>query len=366
MGRKEKVTESASLVGAPSEPGFDASPANAPPPQADEPALELVADPGPVKRIHFEGPPAPPEPAPLPAAPRVDGEYRRAVVETRPGALREHSESIYTIHEQVDHIGAPDPRFSGAPPRANLRSWRSSVVYRTDHGGEVRAYESPAGRTLTLADGREERRFSEAEVDRVIANVRLEGDRSQLAETEAQAPEAAEPEPKRRSFFSFRRKGRETTVAVQEAAPAAAEPAAPREYQPQCSALTEAGLQCRNSARDGSKYCISHYGYQPRTAEGVLSATDTEPRYESSADTAPGAWDPDHGGSAQCIALTKSGKQCQNPIVAGSPFCGNHQGGATPTARSALKAADTKPRWSGAKDTKPSTRKSAKAAKRKR
>jgi|SRR5688572_2007752 len=39
-------------------------------------------------------------------------------------------------------------------------------------------------------------------------------------------------------------------------------------YRPQCSALTEDGKQCRNSAREGSKYCGSHFGYQPKTLKG--------------------------------------------------------------------------------------------------
>jgi hypothetical protein len=40
------------------------------------------------------------------------------------------------------------------------------------------------------------------------------------------------------------------------------------EYRPQCSALTEDGKQCRNSARQGSKYCGPHFGYQPKTLKG--------------------------------------------------------------------------------------------------
>lgn len=46
-------------------------------------------------------------------------------------------------------------------------------------------------------------------------------------------------------------------------------PAAPEAaYRPQCGALTEDGKQCRNSARGESKYCSSHFGYQPRTLRG--------------------------------------------------------------------------------------------------
>ncbi|MFA5943991.1 MAG: hypothetical protein WC876_05950 [Candidatus Thermoplasmatota archaeon] len=39
--------------------------------------------------------------------------------------------------------------------------------------------------------------------------------------------------------------------------------------RPQCSALTNDGAQCRNSSREASKYCASHFGYQPPTAKGL-------------------------------------------------------------------------------------------------
>ena len=54
--------------------------------------------------------------------------------------------------------------------------------------------------------------------------------------------------------------------------PAAAEPG----YRPQCSALTEDGKQCRNSAREGSKYCGSHFGYQPKTLKGAAKHIEGE------------------------------------------------------------------------------------------
>lgn len=34
-----------------------------------------------------------------------------------------------------------------------------------------------------------------------------------------------------------------------------------------CLALTKAGVRCRNNAREGSKYCSSHKGYQPSPEE---------------------------------------------------------------------------------------------------
>jgi hypothetical protein len=51
-------------------------------------------------------------------------------------------------------------------------------------------------------------------------------------------------------------------------------------YRPQCSALTDDGAQCRNSARGGSKYCASHKGYQPPTAKGLAQRIEGD------------AWDP--------------------------------------------------------------------------
>lgn len=72
--------------------------------------------------------------------------------------------------------------------------------------------------------------------------------------------------------------------------PAAPEPG----YRPQCSAITADGAQCRNSSRDGSKYCGSHFGYQPSTAAtvreetgGRVRDTDTKPRVRRARDTTP-------------------------------------------------------------------------------
>ena len=47
-------------------------------------------------------------------------------------------------------------------------------------------------------------------------------------------------------------------------------------YQPQCSAITEDGKQCRNSARGESKYCASHFGYQPKTLKGSAKRIEGE------------------------------------------------------------------------------------------
>jgi hypothetical protein len=59
-------------------------------------------------------------------------------------------------------------------------------------------------------------------------------------------------------------------------------------YRPQCAALTEEGHQCRNSARHDSKYCISHFGYQPPAiAKAAAVREDTLPRVKGAADTKP-------------------------------------------------------------------------------
>lgn len=69
------------------------------------------------------------------------------------------------------------------------------------------------------------------------------------------------------------------------------------DYQPQCSALTEDGKQCRNSARGTSKYCASHKGYQPPAAKGLAQRIEgdawsprdklTDRQSRSNADTRP-------------------------------------------------------------------------------
>jgi hypothetical protein len=59
-------------------------------------------------------------------------------------------------------------------------------------------------------------------------------------------------------------------------------------YRPQCSALTDEGHQCRNSAREGSKYCASHFGYQPPAiAKAAAAREDTLPRVRDAPDTKP-------------------------------------------------------------------------------
>lgn len=87
---------------------------------------------------------------------------------------------------------------------------------------------------------------------------------------------AEHPRPKRR--FNLFGRNKDKTDAKAEP-----KPAADKEYQPQCSALTGDGAQCRNSARHDSKYCISHFGYQPPTVKGLAQRIEGD------------AWSPDDG-----------------------------------------------------------------------
>jgi len=59
-------------------------------------------------------------------------------------------------------------------------------------------------------------------------------------------------------------------------------------YRPQCAALTGEGHQCRNSARASSRYCASHFGYQPPAiALAAARREDTLPRVREAPDTLP-------------------------------------------------------------------------------
>lgn len=135
-------------------------------------------------------------------------------------------------------------------------------------------------------------------------------------------------------------------------------------YRPQCVALRNDGIQCRNSSRTGSKYCSSHFGYQPRTPEGVVRLTDTMSKVaridtptsfagDATAATTQGA---------QCQALTATGrgtKQCKNTVRPGSQFCVTHQGYRSPTPQRVVRGRDSQPRVRGAPDTRPAVRRRA-------
>lgn len=58
-------------------------------------------------------------------------------------------------------------------------------------------------------------------------------------------------------------------------------------YRPQCAAVIEGGDQCRNSARQGSRYCASHRGYHPKGVAALLAQRDIKPRVKRAEDSAP-------------------------------------------------------------------------------
>ncbi len=57
--------------------------------------------------------------------------------------------------------------------------------------------------------------------------------------------------------------------------------------QAQCGAYTKDGLQCRNSSRKGSKYCVTHKGYRAPTRAQLEARLDTKPRWAQAPDTMP-------------------------------------------------------------------------------
>lgn len=132
-------------------------------------------------------------------------------------------------------------------------------------------------------------------------------------------------------------------------------------YRPQCVALTAAGVQCRSSARGGSRYCSSHFGYQPRTPEGVVRTTDTESKVARRDTVTSFAGDATAVTTrgAQCQALTAGDLQCKNTVRAGSQFCVRHRGYRSPTPGAFVASRDTAPRVRGAPNTTPSVRRRA-------
>lgn len=152
-----------------------------------------------------------------------------------------------------------------------------------------------------------------------------------------------------------------------------------RRLQPQCAALTPGSRQCRNSARDGSKYCASHAGYRPPSVEAFLKKLDTKPRVAGAPDTHPVA----HRGTSvvrvpvedvgrprakaigapthepQCGAFTAGGPQCRNLARDGSKYCALHHGFRPPTVARLVQAHATRPKARGAPDAPPALRRAA-------
>ena len=170
----------------------------------------------------------------------------------------------------------------------------------------------------------------------------------------ADAPKAAAP-----SKPAARPAARKTTTR-KPAAKAAAKAAA--DDRGQCGAITASGKQCSRRARDGSKYCGLHKGYQPPSKAKAAAAKDTKPTATGAKDTKPRGRkkaDPTaskDGLRPQCAALTADGGQCKNSARASSKYCGSHKGYRPPAKAVAKTAKDTKPAVKKAKDTKPSAR----------
>lgn len=61
----------------------------------------------------------------------------------------------------------------------------------------------------------------------------------------------------------------------------------PPTYRPQCAALAAGGAQCRNLARERSRYCASHRGYHPKSIGTILAEHDTKPRIRRAPDVPP-------------------------------------------------------------------------------
>ncbi|HEX2067014.1 MAG TPA: DUF4332 domain-containing protein [Candidatus Thermoplasmatota archaeon] len=159
------------------------------------PRLELVTEPGPVKRLHWDAE----------AGARAQGPAEAAA---RPSPLAANE--------------APPPRQAATPePQAELQAHaprlvgRRRTLYTTDHGNQVVAYERDGRRQLAITEPRggrlEEVPFDEAQVDRVI------GQAEPAAPAEGQQASPAKAKPRR--FFFLRR--RQATAAPAAGAPVA-------------------------------------------------------------------------------------------------------------------------------------------------
>ncbi|HLF16563.1 MAG TPA: hypothetical protein VI796_03925 [Candidatus Thermoplasmatota archaeon] len=333
--------------------------------------IEPVFDGGNIRRIVFEGDPN----ARVefterrPAAPMAFAAPMTETVTLRRETYHPaHShDAISTIEGTIDRL-----RREGG----GMQSLTSTTIYETPTGAVRAATVQEGGRRrrsffLSRRKGgvEEERRFSELQVDRAIAAARP--GESELASeyTIVQADPNAPPlevkplqsKAARRShglLGIFRRK-RKAKAEPEAPAEEPATEAEGKEYQPQCAAITDDGMQCRNSTKHRSKYCASHQGYRPPTMAKVIASKDTLPTNVIAEDTKPGegaAWDPETESEPQCGAYTKGGQQCRNSAKHGSKYCASHKGYKPPTEKGLLRSLDTRPRWSKAKDTKPTVK----------
>ncbi len=273
------------------------------------------------------------------------------------------TETLPEIEEIIDSWGPPRATsWSATPARVRYAPITNSadLEHRVDYILKAR----PGNTDPILDEGQPETVETDDASDASYSSDASDDSDALVYEEGPQRTRKARPTKhagKRNGFFSRFRRGK--TQATEETADkregSGTHKASPgeKDYQPQCSALTDGGLQCRNSARGTSKYCASHKGYHPLTVEGIVRGRDTKPANKSAPDTLPGeeAWEPSEY-QAQCSALTGDGMQCRNSSQDGSKFCASHHGYKA-SKKGFLGKLDTKPRWRKAKDTKPTTRK---------
>ncbi len=182
---------------------------------------------------------------------------------------------------------------------------------------------------------------AEAPVAETVTDVAKEPAAAPVTKTEP-GKVAAKPAAKKASTAK-------KPAAKKPAKKAAAKPAAKKadkKLQPQCAAVTAAGDQCKRSSRDGSKYCGSHKGYQPKTAAKIAGAKDTEPRHKGAEDTKPATRKPSKAAAKaneQCAAVTAAGTQCKSASRDNSKYCGRHKGYRAPAKAAAKPAAKKAP-----------------------
>jgi hypothetical protein len=187
---------------------------------------------------------------------KEQGEVVAIVREWKPG----HDDSLAKIHAAIDSWG----RRPDQPPQRDYPEVEAAVDRITKR---VKTRRVTVHETVT---------------EYVDEEVPAAPEHGEEVEPEAQKVEAPRSSGKRKPKILgwFGPKGQKKKVDEAMAERSERNAAGQADYQPQCSALTEDGLQCRNSARGESKYCASHKGYQPSTAKGIAQRVEGD------------AWDP--------------------------------------------------------------------------
>jgi hypothetical protein len=329
-----------------------------------ESGIQEVVEEGPVKHIHFSGGDGP------------VGEREFMRVETTTYNPRRNA-SMEEIHADIDNLGAT------RTSTYRSSSFRSRTVYSTERGAVTKAsQDGQSALYVTSRRGVSERqkRFTSTLVDKVIEDVDL------AAPPRTTGPYVHNGYTLHSRSVQLKGGGEQTIYFFSKGKPKSGTPCAlpagyvvgvnertglpflrrersegEKEYKPQCSAVTEDGKQCRNSARGDSKYCSSHAGYQPKALATVV---DTKPRHDAKDTKAVSEGKGKAGAAVQCTAITADGKQCRNNARDGKTTCASHRNYRAPSKGQVVARIDTKPRWSKAKDTKPTTRNKSRARKK--